>query len=788
MAQSGFGNVGQNGKAMAMQKQKQHGGAGKTRDAQSSQGAKGDAKNAKARAARGVAIARRFTEHGKNPLDQVTYERRSSIITNPDGSIVFKLEGAEIPASWSQLATDIVISKYFRKAGIRGDKNVGERSVRDVVHRIAHTIRVAGDRFGGYFASKAEADAFEAELSFLLVNQYGAFNSPVWFNCGLFHEYGITGSGGNWAWDSSQPKASNVIETKNAYERPQCSACFIQSVQDDLMAMYDLIKSEARLFKYGSGTGSNFSNIRGKQEKLSGGGTSSGLMSFLEVFDRAAGATKSGGTTRRAAKMVCLDMDHPEIEDFINWKVREEKKALALIAAGFSSDFNGDAYHTVSGQNSNNSVRVTDDFMKAVQAGGKWKTTMRTSGETVATYDAKDLWHQLGKAAWGCADPGVQYDTTINRWHTCPNSGKINASNPCSEYMHLDDSACNLASLNLLSFLDADGTFDHAAFRSAVEIVFVAQEIIVGNADYPTEKIGTTTRRFRQLGLGYTNLGALLMALGHPYDSDAGRAWAAAITALMTGHAYATSARVSARMGPFAGFHENREPMLEVLEMHRAEVAHIDEERVPFVEIRDVYDNRVVTVIELLSPTNKRAGNERQKYLTKRAEVLASSASLMKRTLVTRPSPTAARRLSSCSTSATASTPWWPAPRRSSSTGSCRRWPIAASSSPSGPSSTRTTASTSTRCSSLGSSRCSPRWRSIRATRSRTSPACRSTSGSWCATPRPGSSGLRASRCPPACPACSPPGTAWCRWSSSSARTRGACSRAWRSLIRCCSA
>ncbi|MGH7328231.1 MAG: vitamin B12-dependent ribonucleotide reductase, partial [Polyangiaceae bacterium] len=414
----------------------------------------------------GVQVGRRHTVAGTDPLDAVVYERRGSAITNPDGSVVFKMDGAEIPATWSQLATDIVISKYFRKAGIRGDKNLGERSVKQVVHRIAHTIRAAGENFGNYFATTADADTFEAELSFLLVNQYGAFNSPVWFNCGLFHEYGIEGSGGNWAWDPSSRSEdlSSVTETTNAYGRPQCSACFIQQASDDLMGIYELVKSEARLFKYGSGTGTNFSVIRGKQEKLSGGGTSSCLMSFLEVFDRAAGATKSGGTTRRAAKMVCLDMDHPEIVDFINWKQREEKKAHALIAAGFSSDFNGEAYHTISGQNSNNSVRVTDDFMKAALAGGKWQTIMRMTGEVCETLDAKDLWYQVANAAWACADPGVQYDTTINKWHTCPNTARINASNPCSEYMFLDDSACNLASVNLTKFLDLEATENDKLF------------------------------------------------------------------------------------------------------------------------------------------------------------------------------------------------------------------------------------------------------------------------------------------------------------------------------------
>ncbi len=540
-----------------------------------------------AKGARGVTVARVFTRPGTDPLEsgapgwmtvtgdktELVYERRSSVITNPDGSIVFKMEGAEIPSGWSQLATDIVISKYFRKAGLHGDAKQGEKSVRQVVYRIAHTIRDAGEKFGGYFATKADADAFEAELSFFMVHQIGAFNSPVWFNCGLWAQYGITGSGGNWAWDWSDPKASKVVETANAYERPQCSACFIQSANDDLMSIYELIKNEARLFKYGSGTGSNFSQIRGRQEKLSGGGTSSGLMSFLEVFDRAAGATKSGGTTRRAAKMVCLDMDHPEILDFVNWKVREEKKAHALIAAGFSSDFNGEAYHTISGQNSNNSIRVTDDFMKAVEAGGKWQTIMRTTGEVCDTYEAKDVWGQVAAAAWGCADPGVQYDTTINRWHTCPNSGKINASNPCSEYMFLDDTACNLASINLTKFLREDGdgrqSFDVDGFRHACRVFFMAQEILVDLSSYPTGQIAKNSHDYRPLGLGYANLGSMLMQMGVPYDSDEGRAISAAITSIMCGHAYRTSAEMASSKGAFNGFAKNREPMLRVMNMHR---------------------------------------------------------------------------------------------------------------------------------------------------------------------------------------------------------------------------
>jgi ribonucleoside-diphosphate reductase alpha chain len=539
---------------------------------------RGQGKKQSARPKGGATFSPRYTELGADALKDVVWERRQSLITNPDGSVVFKMEGAEIPAGWSQLATDIVISKYFRKAGIHGDKDVGETSVRQVVHRIAHTIRVAGEKAGGYFATAEDAEVFEAELTWLMTNQYGAFNSPVWFNCGLFHEYGITGSGGNWAWSDA---AADVTETANAYERPQCSACFIQAVPDDLMGIYDLVKSEARLFKYGSGTGSNFSNIRGKQEKLSGGGTSSGLMSFLEVLDRAAGATKSGGTTRRAAKMVCLDMDHPEIVDFIGWKTREERKAKALIAAGYDSDFNGEAYHTVSGQNSNNSVRVSDDFMRAAQANGQWQTIARTTGKVVDTLDAGKLWDMVAESAWACADPGVQYDTTINHWHTCPNSGKINASNPCSEYMFLDDTACNLSSLNLTKFLDEKGKFDIAGYRHAVDIFFTAQEILVDLSSYPTNGIARNSHDYRPLGLGYANLGTLLMLQGIPYDSDKGRAIASALTAILCGRGFAVSAEIAASKGAFAGFDKNREPMLRVMRQHQEAAYAIDRDQCP---------------------------------------------------------------------------------------------------------------------------------------------------------------------------------------------------------------
>jgi ribonucleoside-diphosphate reductase alpha chain len=516
----------------------------------------------------GLKLARFFTRPGSDPLDEVEYESRDSVITDPDGTVVFQLKNAEIPAGWSQLATDIAVSKYFRKAGIHGDPKRGETSARDLVYRVARTIREAGEKAGGYFGSVEDADSFEAELSYLLIHQRAAFNSPVWFNCGLYQRYGIEGSGGNWAFD---PVVGKAVETKNAYEQPQCSACFIQSVSDDLMGIYDLVKNEARLFKYGSGTGSNFSKIRGNTEKLSGGGTSSGLMSFLEVFDRAAGATKSGGTTRRAAKMVCLDMDHPEIESFITWKVREERKVKALIDAGYSSDFNGDAYHTVSGQNSNNSVRVTDAFMKAVEQDGEWRTYERTSGKVAETLKARDLWKKLAEAAWACADPGVQYDTTINDWHTCAGTGRINASNPCSEYMFLDDTACNLSSINLTKFLHDDGSFDIEGYRHAIRIMLMAQEILVDYSSYPTEQIAQNSHDYRPLGLGYANLGTLLMRLGIPYDSDEGRSLCAGLTAILCGHAYRVSAEMAESKSPFAGYQPNRESMLRVMRKHQNE-------------------------------------------------------------------------------------------------------------------------------------------------------------------------------------------------------------------------
>jgi len=516
-------------------------------------------------------VSRFFTTPGVHPFDDIAWEKRNSKIINEKGETIFELKDLEVPDGWSQLATDIVVSKYFRKAGV--PETGHETSVKQVIHRIANSIRQGAEEFGGYFDTKEEADTFEAELTYLLATQRAAFNSPVWFNCGLYHQYKIEGAGGNWYYDFKEKK---VYQAKNNYVHPQCSACFIQKVDDDLMHMFDLIKAEATLFKYGSGTGSNFSPIRGKGEKLSGGGYSSGLLSFLKVFDAAAGSIKSGGTTRRAAKMVCLDMDHPEIEDFINWKVKEERKVAALVAGGYSSDFNGEAYGTVTAQNSNNSIRVTDAFMKAVEQDGEWQTINRTNGKVASTYQARDLWRQICDAAWACADPGVQYDTTINDWHTSANTDRIYASNPCSEYMFLDDSACNLASLNLVKFLDDEGQFDIEAYQHAIRIVFVAQEVLVDFSSYPTAPIAQNSHDYRPLGLGYANLGTLLMRKGIAYDSAESFAITGALTAILTGHAYLVSADMAARKGAFNGYIKNEQPMLRVMRKHQEAAYTID--------------------------------------------------------------------------------------------------------------------------------------------------------------------------------------------------------------------
>jgi len=495
-------------------------------------------------------------------LEEVLYKKGKTVIRDQKGHEVFRMEDVEAPESWSQLATDIAASKYFRKKGVLGKGF--ETSARDLVKRVSRTIRLEGENLG-YFSRVSDADAFEAELTYLLIHQIGAFNSPVWFNCGLKHAYGIEGSGGNWFWN---PRTQSVEQTKDAYSHPQSSACFIQSVEDELMSIFELAKNEARIFKYGSGTGTNFSKIRGRMEQLSGGGLSSGLMSFLSVLDRGAGATKSGGTTRRAAKMVSLDIDHPEIVDFIEWKVREEKKARVLIREGYPTDFNGEAYQTVSGQNSNNSVCVTDEFMEAVLKDGIVETRLRTTGEVYEKHSAQQLMKKIAEAAWQCADPGIHFNTTMNRWNTVANSGVICGTNPCSEFVFLDDTACNLASINLMKFLGDDGRFDVEGYRHAIRILFIAQEILVDFSSYPTQRIAQNSHDLRPLGLGYANLGALLMALGIPYDSRAGRCMAASLTAILTGHAYMVSSEMAEVQGHFPDYPKNEQVMLNVMALH----------------------------------------------------------------------------------------------------------------------------------------------------------------------------------------------------------------------------
>jgi len=534
--------------------------------------------------ATGLRITRLFTKPGDDPLDSVAWGRRDSRITNPDGSVVFEMKDAEIPTSWSQVAADIMVSKYLRKAGvpqldesgepIRDDEGRGvlgpERSARQVLRRLTSTWRWWGER-SGYFASEADAHAFEDELAYMLVNQMAAPNSPQWFNTGLHHAYGLTGPAqGFWYVD---PATGHAVPSPDSYSRPAPHACFIQSIEDDLVnegGIMDLWVREARLFKFGAGTGTNFSRIRAENEPLSGGGRSSGVMSFLRIGDRAAGAIKSGGTTRRAAKMVILDIDHPDVEEFINWKKGEEEKVRALIAAGYSSDFNGEAYQTVAGQNANNSVRVSNGFVRAVLDDGDWQLTARTNGRVMRTVRARQLWQDISEAAWACADPGLQFDTTINEWHTCPVGGRIRASNPCSEYMFLDNTACNLASLNLGSFFDDDsGTFNIEAYQHAIRLWTIVLEVSVTMAHFPSREIAQGSYDYRTLGLGYANLGSLLMRSGIAYDSDEGRAIAAALTALLTGVSYSTSAEIASVLGPFPRFAENRADMLRVIRNHR---------------------------------------------------------------------------------------------------------------------------------------------------------------------------------------------------------------------------
>ncbi len=629
-------------------------------------------------------VERHFTKTGQSAYAGIEFRKAASEIRNPDGSVVFSLTDIEVPADWSQVACDVLAQKYFRKAGVparlkrvaekgvpewlqrheadaealkelpEADRMVGESSAKQVFNRLAGTWTYWGWK-GGYFASDADARAFNDEMAFMLARQMGAPNSPQWFNTGLHWAYGIDGpSQGHFYVDH---KTGKMVKSKSAYEHPQPHACFIQSIEDDLVnegGIMDLWVREARLFKYGSGTGTNFSKLRGEGERLSGGGKSSGLMSFLKIGDRAAGAIKSGGTTRRAAKMVVVDIDHPDIETFIDWKVREEQKVAALVTGSklaqkhmnevmaacrdwdglsgeaasrgygdesrfdpkvnkrlkkaiiaaravmipenyiqrviqfarqgyteiefpvLNTDWDSEAYLTVSGQNSNNTVRVTNDFLNAVIDDREWDLTWRTKGKVKKTLPARELWERIGEAAWACADPGIQFDTTINEWHTCPESGRINASNPCSEYMFLDDTACNLASLNLMRFRREDGTFDLDSFRHACRLWTMVLEISVLMAQFPSARIAELSYDFRTLGLGYANVGGLLMASGIPYDSDTGRAIIGAITALMTGESYATSAEMAGELGPFPGFPKSRDSMLKVIRNHRRAAYGLD--------------------------------------------------------------------------------------------------------------------------------------------------------------------------------------------------------------------
>ncbi|MDL1890447.1 vitamin B12-dependent ribonucleotide reductase, partial [Nitrospirales bacterium NOB] len=594
-------------------------------------------------------IERRFTTRGQSPYEGLAFVKRSSEIRNPDGSTVFKLDQIDVPEHWTQLAIDILAQKYFRKAGVpqvhadgkpvldQAGKPVlgGERDARQVFERLAGCWTFWGKNHG-YFKTPEDATVFHDELCYMLAHQMAAPNSPQWFNTGLHYAYGLSGPAqGHFYVD---PKLGEVVKATNAFEHPQPHACFIQSIEDDLVnenGIMDLWVREARLFKYGSGTGTNFSRLRGDGESLSGGGRSSGLMSFLKIGDRAAGAIKSGGTTRRAAKMVCLDLDHPDIEEFIDWKVVEEQKVAAMVTGSkicaqrlnsvlkacvtaegtveldmkknqalrdavaaarrdmvpeayihrmfdyakqgythfvfheYDTHWDGKAYPTVSGQNSNNSLRIPNGFFDALERDGDWELRRRTDGKVSKTVKARELWDKIAWAAWTCADPGTQYDTTINEWHTCPNDGRINASNPCSEYMFLDDTACNLASLNLAKFYNAEGEFDLESFRHAVRIWTIVLEISVLMASFPSRAIAQKSYEFRTLGLGYANLGTILMKQSVPYDSPKATAICGAITAIMTGESYATSAEMAAEIGPFPGYVSNREAMLRVIRNHR---------------------------------------------------------------------------------------------------------------------------------------------------------------------------------------------------------------------------
>src|SRR5271169_1981978 len=547
----------------------------------------GSASNTRpARKAPGLAFRRFFTKPGVSPYDEVEWEKRAALITDAAGNVIFEQKDVEIPKDWSMTATNIVASKYLHG---KMDTPERETGVRQLVIRVAETIQDWG-LAGGYFRSAEDAAIFHDELVHILLHQMAAFNSPVWFNVGC-DRIEPNADAQNWHWN---PEVGRVEFSTSGYRNPQCSACFINSVKDSLDSILTLAKTEGMLFKWGSGTGTNLSSLRSSTEGLSGGGIASGPLSFMKGFDAFAGVIKSGGKTRRAAKMVILNIDHPDIVDFIDCKSKEEAKAHALVAQGYDGSHpDSDAYSSIFFQNANNSVRVTDDFMVAVMRDTDFSTKAIVDGRVVTTYKAKDLMAKISEATWQCGDPGMQYDTTVNRWHTSKNTARINASNPCSEYMFLDDSACNLASLNLLKFAP-NGTFDVEAYRQAVDVVITAQEILVDNAGYPTEIIGKNSHDYRPLGLGYANLGALLMAAGLPYDSDAGRDYAASVTAIMCGEAYLQSSRIAEQCEPLTpitdtvqtrlgattadnmpgaacpGWYINREPFLDVIRMHRA--------------------------------------------------------------------------------------------------------------------------------------------------------------------------------------------------------------------------
>ncbi|MBU1702205.1 MAG: vitamin B12-dependent ribonucleotide reductase [Candidatus Eisenbacteria bacterium] len=513
------------------------------------------------RTGKGLTFRRLFTKEGLHPFDTITWDIRSATLTNESGEVIFDQKNVEVPEFWSQMATNVVVSKYFR--GALGTPQ-REKSVKQMIGRVANTIADWGIR-DGYFDRESDASAFRDELHYLLVTQHTSFNSPVWFNVG--------------------------IEAK-----PQCSACFILSVKDTMDSILEWYRKEGMIFKHGSGSGVNASPIRSSREPLSGGGTPSGPVSFMRAADASAGVIKSGGKTRRAAKMVVLNADHPDIEEFVVCKWKEEEKAHKLIEAGYNPSIDGDAYSSVFFQNANNSVRVSDEFMRRALNDEDWELKAVTTGERIERIKAKELLRLISEAAWHCGDPGIQFDTTINDWHTCPNSGRINASNPCSEYMHLDDSACNLASINLTKFLDEDGNFLIEQFRHAVRVMIIAQDILVDNASYPTAKITQNSRDCHQLGLGFANLGALLMTLGLPYDSDEGRAWAATITALMSGHAYEVSGELAEKLGPYPAFAKNSEPQIRVIRKHRYQLDKINARLVPselLASATEAWDNAI---------------------------------------------------------------------------------------------------------------------------------------------------------------------------------------------------